>query len=336
LNIARDTIEWTSAARLSVLDSRRLARADQFDAFRRWVATSGLGAKVDMSPTEGHIVVGATLLGRHNVVSVSEIEDPSVTYFPAVDATQAPLGLRLFVDGGDVEEVIAGRPALTPGGMPVVVGNREPLRRRVKERGWSCAVQVARPDLLLTDSEVERALSGGAKWEEWHTKLLMQACGLARQVARAADTPKDATGVDRYVAGVVELILRSALGLAPDARPSPAQRREFAERFILSRLGEQVLTPELIAAEQGISVRQLSRAFRDGEGIAATIARVRVQHADGLLRDPRNAALSVSAIAHRCGYTSSAHFSRVYKGHYGVAPSETRPRETGPTAAIAV
>ncbi len=58
-----------------------------------------------------------------------------------------------------------------------------------------------------------------------------------------------------------------------------------------------------------------------GESIAATVRRLRLQRATGYLA---NTALPVAAVARKCGYLNAQSFTRAFTGVYGVSPSRYR------------
>lgn len=96
----------------------------------------------------------------------------------------------------------------------------------------------------------------------------------------------------------------------------------------IRRMGETVespLTPAEIAAEIGISVRQLERLFE--RYLTSSPKKyqldVRLQKARHLLLQTE---MPVTEIAFACGFKSSGHFSRTYKNHFGVAPGSQRGR----------
>lgn len=79
------------------------------------------------------------------------------------------------------------------------------------------------------------------------------------------------------------------------------------------------LSPADIAAEIGISVRQLERLF--GRHLNCSPKKyqldIRLQKARHLLIQTE---MPVTEVAFACGFKSSGHFSRSYKAHFGVAP----------------
>lgn len=83
------------------------------------------------------------------------------------------------------------------------------------------------------------------------------------------------------------------------------------------------VSPSLIAEELGISTRQLERLF--GKFLNSTpkhyFMEMRLHRARNLLLQSEQ---SVTDIAMACGFTSTSHFSKVFRGHFGVSPVSHR------------
>ncbi len=95
--------------------------------------------------------------------------------------------------------------------------------------------------------------------------------------------------------------------------------------FIRQQLGSPDLSPRSIAAAHGISLRLLHKLFHDqGLTVAGWIRQRRLEHCRHDLANPRFDAHPVGAIAGRWGFTSNAHFSRVFHATYGLSPSDYR------------
>ncbi|MFI8338739.1 helix-turn-helix domain-containing protein [Streptomyces sp. NPDC085639] len=92
------------------------------------------------------------------------------------------------------------------------------------------------------------------------------------------------------------------------------------------------LGPECIAAEHAISKRQLYVVLaRAGIRLEQWLIAERLEAACRLLTSPRHAALPVSAVAARCGFTSPSHFTRRFRAAYGTTPTEWRRHRTRST-----
>lgn len=82
-------------------------------------------------------------------------------------------------------------------------------------------------------------------------------------------------------------------------------------------------TLALLAREVGAHPAHVARAFKQahGETIGEYVRRRRVEEAARALADPR---LSLADIAAAAGFADQAHFSRVFKRHFGVSPGARR------------
>lgn len=102
--------------------------------------------------------------------------------------------------------------------------------------------------------------------------------------------------------------------------------RSRAEHLIRERLTAPWLTPDYLADALGVSRRTLYAAFAsDRRTVAGTIRHARLDRARDLLQrlDPD---YSVAEIAAESGFQNAAHFSRLYRAEFGMAPSSDRPR----------
>ncbi|MFJ6758226.1 MULTISPECIES: helix-turn-helix domain-containing protein [unclassified Streptomyces] len=110
--------------------------------------------------------------------------------------------------------------------------------------------------------------------------------------------------------------------------PAEARTRALRERidvFIEHHLGDPELTPGLIAAAHGISVRRLYLLFREGsESVSATVRRRRLERCRDDLARPELAGRPVHDIAARWCFGNAAAFSRAFREAYGISPTEFR------------
>lgn len=86
---------------------------------------------------------------------------------------------------------------------------------------------------------------------------------------------------------------------------------------------EEPVSPSLIAEDLGISTRQLERLF--GRYLNSTpkhyFMEMRLNRAQNLLVQTEQ---SVTEIAMACGFRSTSHFSKVFRGHFGKSPVSHR------------
>lgn len=140
---------------------------------------------------------------------------------------------------------------------------------------------------------------------------------------RSGDAARLARTVTELVAGLI------AQASDTTAEPGPATADRLLMRaihaYIEQNLRDHGLTAADIAHRHHISVRHLQRLFqRRHTTPTAHIRRRRLEGAHRELVDPLCRELPVHVVADRWGFTSHAHFTRVYAQHYGRTPTETR------------
>ncbi|MFE6224067.1 helix-turn-helix domain-containing protein [Streptomyces sp. NPDC057854] len=159
------------------------------------------------------------------------------------------------------------------------------------------------------------------------------------QLSRVAGQVTPATGdlLAGNTAEFVALLADELLGR--DQEPPGTTRARLVPRvrdYIDRHLGDADLTPERVAEAHYISVRYLHRLF-EGEGttVGRLILRRRVEECARELARRERSSPTVAAVARRWGFPSPAHFSRAFKGVYGVPPRQWR-RAGAPEQALSV
>ena len=95
---------------------------------------------------------------------------------------------------------------------------------------------------------------------------------------------------------------------------------------VIRRMEEQIeepVSPAVLAAEVGLSTRQLERLFRRyvNRSPKRYYMELRLQKARNLLLQTE---MSVINVALACGFTSPSHFSKCYRANYGTTPYRER------------
>jgi len=112
---------------------------------------------------------------------------------------------------------------------------------------------------------------------------------------------------------------------APTKLDHCAQLRPRVEHFIEKHLSEPLLSPAIIAAAAGISVRHLHRIIAGtGCTVAGWIRERRLERCRTDLADPGLRERSITDIAFYWGFSDSAHFSHCFRQEFGVYPREFR------------
>ena len=115
------------------------------------------------------------------------------------------------------------------------------------------------------------------------------------------------------------------------ARLGVAHPKLLAVAALMERSIERPLPCAVLAAEAGLSVRQLERLFARYLGRSPTrhYLLVRLERARHLLRQT---SLPVLSVGLACGFASASHFSKSYSEHFGRTPSAERGRTPEPAA----
>ncbi|AXE81099.1 AraC family transcriptional regulator [Streptomyces atratus] len=132
---------------------------------------------------------------------------------------------------------------------------------------------------------------------------------------------------DRLARNAVDLLAALVTGFVEgeqaDSSGVGAQTLSRIRTFIELHLPDPDLSPESIALAHHISVRYLHKLFQSEGTTVSQLIRLRrlaaCRYELGRAPDRR---LAVAAVAHRWGFVSASHFSRVFRAAYGMSPSE--------------
>jgi AraC-like DNA-binding protein len=133
-----------------------------------------------------------------------------------------------------------------------------------------------------------------------------------------------ARGVGEAIAQMVHLSLLELAGQAT-AQTQREALRERIKQHVAQHLAEPGLSVDGIARALGVSRRQLYNAFaEEADGVAGYVLAQRLAACRRVLADRAQAHRSLTDIALGLGFQNMAHFSRVFRAHGGVAPSDFR------------
>lgn len=104
------------------------------------------------------------------------------------------------------------------------------------------------------------------------------------------------------------------------------ERSTRVKAYIESQLADPELSVERIAHACNISVRGLHRLFAEDPtgSVSSYLWRRRLIRCAEVLRDPSHAHRSITDVGFSHGFSSSSHFSRVFKDQFGVPPFRYR------------
>ncbi|MFI6930640.1 helix-turn-helix domain-containing protein [Streptomyces sp. NPDC050287] len=218
-----------------------------------------------------------------------------------------------------------GREACLRAGEIVIYDMARPHRMEFPERLQTKSVLLPRGLLGLGESDLRQITASPVRPDTALGGLLSI---MLSRIADTAGTFRPRTGelLARNVVDLLTVLADEQLGRDSEGTPSGDAVLSLRIRTFIDRhLADPDLTPEAIARAHHISVRYLHKIF---EGEDTTVSRwIQSRRLEACRRDlmlRRTANRTIVAVAHRWGFTSAAHFSRVFRTAYGMSPSEWR------------
>lgn len=148
-----------------------------------------------------------------------------------------------------------------------------------------------------------------------------------RALVRGGDT-LDREAARALAARLADLI---ALSLGVVVAPPPSATRalllQAAQDEAERSLGDPELSPVMVAARVGISVRYLHRLFADtGSSFGRWVLTRRLERCRRDLQDPARRHWTIAQVALEHGLADPGYFSRAFRAQYGMTPREARAR----------
>ncbi|WP_322619724.1 helix-turn-helix domain-containing protein [Streptomyces acidicola] len=200
-----------------------------------------------------------------------------------------------------------------------------PIQLTLPERFQTKSLVLPRQVLGLSESDLRQITASPLDTETALGGLLSPF--LSRLVDTAGSYPQR-TG-ELIASNVVNLLTVLAdERLSRDTVGTPSAARVLLLRiraYIDRHLADPDLTPDAVARAHHISVRYLHKLFQAEDiTVGRWIQRRRLEECRRELTRREAANVTIAAVAHRWGFTSASHFSRVFRTAYGMSPAEWR------------
>lgn len=154
---------------------------------------------------------------------------------------------------------------------------------------------------------------------------------LARQHVRTLATTfgnscsRSSADLANNLIDIIALVINSEIRGSVRETHSNYRIRRRIMVYIRENLKDFELSPKRIAESNGISVSYLYKLFRTtGTTVNEFIISQRIEAAYAMLSTSGSRQMTVSEIAYSVGFRNLSHFSRVFRGKYGVSPSSVR------------
>ena len=210
------------------------------------------------------------------------------------------------------------------GAGEIIVLDRRPTVMATSADSRSLIIEISRAKLegLLGPARIYSALTIGTNQASTTlvTTFFNELIRIHGNLSPETSDRMASVGSDLLVAAIAERLAQEM--------PKPLYGTVLLQRaraYVENNLGDPSLDPVRLAAAVGISVRRLQQLFQ-GKGlhISDWIWRRRLEVSSLRLADPGYAHLQLGTLAYGCGFASQPHFSRRFKAHFGMTPSEYR------------
>jgi len=114
----------------------------------------------------------------------------------------------------------------------------------------------------------------------------------------------------------------------PEVKGNDAILMERIMKVINKNLADSDFNVEVLSQEVGISRAQLHRKMKELTGISTSefIRNIRLEQSARLLKEQK---INVTQVAYTVGFSNLAHFSTIFRKHFGVTPTEYAGQSSG-------
>ncbi len=307
---------------MGALDTYDVPKHDRHDY---WVdAVSRIFARLDVSPADGQEIdcrLAWRDVGRARMTFASGSPQSVCRTSAAIAADQSANIILMFQEKGCATLLHRGRSvSLRPGTM-VAMDTRSPYRLNFMSRFEQHVLRVP-ADVLGVQADDTEPLTATALQPSFASRLLSAGFSALEQADPGSD-------IELPLLDLTRLALRAGV---PALKPrSMAERLRQAQGYIHAHIGLPDLCPQKVADEMGLSLRMLQKVFAmAGEQPAAYILDQRLDKVSEVLRRTEHDSRSIGQIAESFGFREPSHFSRAFRGRFGMSPREWRKQRLEP------
>ena len=237
------------------------------------------------------------------------------------------VALCMCPEGGSIISQL-GRELTHQGGDAVLLSNSDVLSSTMVHRSHHVSLSLSRKVMRTMVADLEDAFMRPVPKNSEPLRLLKGYLDVLEK-----DHPLATPELCHLVVSHVYDLTAVALGATGDVaklaegRGMRAARLRAIKADVLKALGHRELTITAIAGRHAVTPRYVQMLFEsEGTTFSRFLLSQRLALAHRMLRDPRFADRTVSAIAFEAGFGDLSHFNRDFRRHYGESPSDVRGR----------
>ncbi|WP_262063910.1 helix-turn-helix domain-containing protein [Streptomyces sp. STR69] len=305
-----------------ILSTSDLSSSDRADFWHDAVSRTFVPLDVTLhEEAPSAATISSSRLGFMQISTVAA-GPQTVTRKPRMIARDGKEYLTLtLLHRGIAERSQDGRDTVVQPGQFSLSDSRRPFSKTLRQAFSFTSFHFPRSVLGVTDVDL-RAVTATAFGRDGASSAFL--AGHLKRLTRAAESLTPAQG--RRLAMITCDLLACVIQEREQRPQAPVAGHALLARIkdhVQWHLADPDLDPAGIAAAHHVSVRYLHKLF-ESEGITVCrwIQQQRLERCHGELARVTPHAPSVSAVAHRWGFASPSHFSRVFRLTYGTTPRE--------------
>jgi len=239
----------------------------------------------------------------------------------AIGRTREPRFDLVHIRDGSVRFDHYGRSFELHSGECVLIDSSEPYSFTTSEFSICASLQIPQKWLRTCIPAPEDGVAVPVRTHSpWGNALLATLNALTPESLQTLVVPAN------WLADQIAGLLALAIGCeTPQLAPNKRKLLSRIRQTLRATAQDEKICPESVAATHNISKRYLHALFAaEGTTFGRELLEIRLERAEGLLRDARFRKMSISEIGWRCGFVDSSHFARRFQQKFGKSPSDYR------------
>lgn len=307
-----------------VLSTAQLSASDRADFWQDAVSRTFVPLDVVLHE---EVPTAATITSRHvGFMQVSTVTagPQTVARSPRMIARDGKETLTLtLLHRGIAERSQDGRDAVVRPGQFSLSDSRRPFSKTLRQEFSLTSFHFPRSSLGVTDVELQAVTATSFGQDEALSALL---AGHLERLDSGAESVSVAQA-DRLATVTCDLLaclIQERYGRQAPQAPAAVQAMLLRiKEYTLQHLSDPGLSLVGIASAHHVSLRYLHKLFEtEGVTVARWILQQRLERCRRDLTRTTSFAPTVAVVAHRWGFASASHFSRVFRLAYGISPRE--------------
>ncbi|MFD4688872.1 helix-turn-helix domain-containing protein [Streptomyces sp. NPDC058463] len=318
-----------------LIDSTAMAPGERAEAIRQVIWSSVVRVEITHQP-EPQLIRTVGAISRVGPLTVCSVRANATTVrrTPALarDDMEPSVFVGLQVTGSSVV-VQDGREAVLQPGDLVLYDTTRPYSLLNRDGIHQHYFRIPHAELALPTRLLERSTAVLFSRRDPLADLTATCLRrIARRQARPAASPGH--GLDAAGRPGIELLRALITARVGDHRAAFQASDETlylrVMDYVRAHLGDHDLTPARVAAYHHVSLRQLYKVLsRNGVHLGDWVRSQRLERCRAELVAPWAGHRSIAAVGYRWGFPNASHFSRAFKGAFGITPSDWRALHTG-------